>query len=68
MPPTSRPAGFDYSTPDPPTDRCPACNPGGMNRTGLRPVEPYGMTTTVWYAESCPLGCRHGLKMDDKEG
>lgn len=56
-----RPNGFDFSQPDCLEDRCQVCNPDGMNRTGMLPVEPVGASVSSWYAIMCPARCRKGL-------
>ena len=57
-----RPVGFDYTIADEERLRCPECNLSGYNRTGLRPTMMYGATSTVFFAERCPLECNDGLK------
>lgn len=58
----ARPEGFDYTRPDPPEVRCLACNPHGMNRTGLRVVGLYGSSTTSAYGVPCESRCNRGLR------
>lgn len=50
------------NTPDPKKQRCPACNPDGMNRTGLMPVGYVGSLTSVAHAIECPNNCNKGLR------
>ncbi len=59
---TPRPEGFDFTQPDPESERCPVCNPDGRNRTGLRPTDCIGTLTTAMYGVPCEAKCRHGLR------
>jgi len=60
-----RPEGFDYTKPDPIDVRCPICNADGLNRTGLRPVRPYGTSTTCFIGVECI--CDNGIKIQESE-
>lgn len=62
---TPRPSGFDYSIPDPESERCGVCNRDGMNRTGLEVICLVGASTVSAHGIPCRANCVNGLRVKE---